>query len=359
MKILVVGPPLNTVGGIQNYLELLMNYMKNQGHLINYFTQPMKFKKSYIFYLLFFLQYIKFKACLRENKPDIIHQNFSLIWASVLRDLIFLNISKMKKCRTVLFIHGWRWEFFNGMKKSNLVKKFFIKNFNKADKIIVLSKEFKNALVELGIDEEKIFVTTTMVETAKYQTTRKSFDEPFYVLFCANMKKEKGPFAVLDSVPFVLNKFSNTKFVFIGSGKDLNELKQKTKNMNLSANVNFTGYLSLDEKQIFFKQSHIFVFPTEHAEGFPTVILEAMASGMPLITTAVAGLKDALENGKQGLIIDSNPPEPKEISQKIIQLLENKNYMKKISENNTVEAKEKYDVKIICGKIEEIYLTML
>lgn len=355
MKILLTGPPLKTSGGIQNYLILLKNYMENQGHTVNYFIQPIKLKKSHSFYFLFFIQYVKYMIYLKKNKPDIIHLNFSLIWVSVLRDFIFLNISKMNKCPTIVFIHGWRWQFFNVMKKSNLTKKIFTRNLDKADKIIVLSNEFKTVLVELGIDEKKIFLTTTMAETEKYQPISKIFNKPFFVLFCANIKKEKGPFVVLDSVPYVLNKFPDTKFIFVGSGKDLIELKEKTIKMGVDNNVYLAGYISEKEKQEYFKKSHIFVFPTEHAEGFPTVVLEAMASGMPLITTAVAGLKDALIDGKQGLIILSDPPKSEEVSHKIIQLLENKKYMKEISEKNIIEAKEKYDVKKICKQIEIIY----
>jgi glycosyltransferase involved in cell wall biosynthesis len=224
------------------------------------------------------------------------------------------------------------------------------------DAIVVLAEEFKEELKNLGIDPEKIFVSSTMVKTEKYYPADKEFNKPFAVLFCATMKKEKGPFTVLNAIPNVLTEFPETKFLFIGSGRDLGKLKEKTIEMGLDNNVHFTGYVSEKEKQEYFKKSHIFVFPTEHGEGFPTVILEAMASGMPLITTAVAGLKDALEDGKQGLIIDSNPPKSEEISQKIIQLLGNKKYMKQISENNINEAKGKYDVIKVCKQIEKIYL---
>ena len=89
------------------------------------------------------------------------------------------------------------------------------------------------------------------------------------------------------------------------------------------------------------------------------MILEAMAAGMPIVTTAKAGLKDALENNKQGFIIKSKPPNPKEVSHNIIKLLEDKKNMEKISENNLKEVNLKYDVKVVCNQIENIYSSLL
>lgn len=356
MKLLLTGPPIKTLGGIQNYLVILINYLKKKNHEVEYFTQPMKSSKNIFFIFLFFIQYFKFIIAIKDKRPDIIHLNFSLIFASVVRDFIFLNILHFFKCPTILFIHGWRWTFFNEIKKSSLFSNIFKNNMNKSDKILVLSKEFKNVLVGIGVDKDKIFVTTTMVESDKYIASKKIFKEPFQILFCANMKKEKGPYIVLESIPLILDKFPNTKFVFLGSGRELNKLRSKAKLMRLESNVYFPGYVSLKEKQIIFKKSHLFVFPTEHAEGFPTVIPEAMASGMPIITPAIAGLKDVLEDGKQGFIIQSKPPNAFELSTLVNKILVDKELINKISKNNIREAKLKYDVNVVCNNIEKIYL---
>jgi glycosyltransferase involved in cell wall biosynthesis len=169
------------------------------------------------------------------------------------------------------------------------------------------------------------------------------------------MKKEKGPFEILESTPIVLSKFPSTKFIFIGSGKDLGKLKEKSKKMLLNKNVEFTGYITLGDKIRRYKESHIFVFPTFHGEGFPTVILEAMAAGLPVVTTANAGLVGAIENGREGFLLKTMPSEPKEIAEKIIILTENPELMKNISKNNLKRAKEEFDVKVVSRQIAAMY----
>ena len=125
--------------------------------------------------------------------------------------------------------------------------------------------------------------------------------------------------------------------------------------MKIEKNVEFTGYISYDKKVELFKNSHIFLFPTFHGEGFPTVILEAMAAGLPVVTTATAGLIDVIKDGREGFIINSIPPNPNDISEKIIRLIEDPNLIERISKNNQKRVKDEFDVKVISKKIVEMY----
>jgi glycosyltransferase involved in cell wall biosynthesis len=355
MKVLILGPPLNTIGGIQNYLKIFIYKLKKEEYNVHYFSQSFKPKNGLLFYFYFFIQYIKFIIKIRTIKPDIIQFNPSLIWASIIRDFLFLNISKMNYSLTIFFIRGWRWQFFNRIKKNPLLRKLFISNLKKVDKILVLSKDFKQALVELGIDETTIHITSTMVESHLFLPENKAFYKPYKVLYCGHMVKLKGPYELLDAVPKVLEHETNLSFVFMGDGPELENLKSKTKEMGIEKYVSFTGYKSGEEKYDIFKSSHIFVLPS-YTEGFPNVVLEAMAAGLPIIATPVGGLKYAIRNGKNGFLIESNPPNPDDISSMTLKLLNDPNMMRQMSEFNIKEAENKYDVKVVTKEIEKIYL---
>jgi len=128
--------------------------------------------------------------------------------------------------------------------------------------------------------------------------------------------------------------------------------------LHLQPAYNYLGYKEGEEKIIIFKTSHIFAYPS-YTEGFPLVILEAMAAGMPLVTTPVGGLADVIEDRKHGFLVKSMPPDPEEVAEKIIALIGDPELMKKMSENNLREAKEKYDVKVVVRDIEELYHQLL
>lgn len=351
-------------GGVSNYLKLLTdNLDKNEFQIIDLSkgknARIEKITKSsyltnIISYFLNLYIIIIFKHFLKKYKPHIVHLNPSLNWASIIREFIILKITKKQKFPVLLSIHGWNWLFFNKIKNNSILRPIFTDYIKKADKILVLSYDFKKALIDLGVDNEKIVITSTMVETNKYIPNNKVFNKPFSVLFCSRIIKEKGPFELLNAIPLVIKKYPDTKFIFIGDGKDLKKLKKNSKKLGYEKNIVFTGYISLEEKITMFKKSHIFVFPSLYGEGFPTVILEAMAAGLPVITTPNAGLADAIENNKEGLILNIKPSAI-EIAEKILKLLENPNLMNEMSKNNINEVKEKYDIKKICSMIISIY----
>ena len=98
--------------------------------------------------------------------------------------------------------------------------------------------------------------------------------------------------------------------------------------------------------------SDIFVLPSL-SEGFPLVILEAMASGLPIIATKVGGLPSIIHENENGFIIETKNPE--QIAEKTIMLLDNKKLRNHISKNNKLKS-EFYDWTFIVDQLEDIYL---
>jgi len=359
IKILILTPNLNLPGGVSNYIKLLGNELDGKKFEIKYlFVGKTGLLFKDLFYpLLILVQIIRLKKILKNFRPSVVHINPSLKYTAIIRDFLFLKLIKQKGYPVLFFIHGWEKKI--SKKFENVIcKNYFKKRFEMADVIVVLAKEFKNNLVNLGINSKNIFITTTMVESEKYYPGDKNFSEPYNILFCANMKKEKGSYELLTAVPLVIEKYCDTSFIFVGDGKDLEKLKRKTKEMGIEKNVIFNGYKTGNEKIEFFKKAHIFVFPS-HSEGFPTVVLEAMAAGLPLVVRSVGGLVDVIKDGKQGFILNTSTRSSKEIGDKIIQLIEHPDLMEKMSKNNITETKEKYDVKKTCNTIINIYDNIL
>lgn len=355
IKILIITPDLKQPGGVSNFIKLLSKGLDENNFEIKYFFvgKTGVYIKDLFYPFLILVSIFRLRKILKIFQPDLVHMNPSLDHIAIIRDFIFLRIIKREGYPVLFFIHGWQKNISKKF-KNIIIKKYFKKRFEMIDLLVVLANEFKKELIDLGINSDKVSVLSTMVETNKYLPKYKIFTNPYKILFCANMKKEKGPFELLDAVPLVIEKYRDALFILVGDGKDLEKLKEKAKVMGIEKYVNFTGFKTGNNKIELFKQAHIFVFPS-HSEGFPTVILEAMAAGLPLITTKIGGLKDAMENGRQGLIINRNISNPKEIAEKINYLIKNPEIMKKMSENNIKESLEKYDHKIITKKIIEIY----
>lgn len=355
MKILFLAPNPNLPGGVSNFIRLLRKQLEQEKIETNYFFVGKNGVRSKdVLYLLFLcIQMMRLKRVLKEFQPDVVHINPSLASTAIFRDFIFLHIIKKERYPVVFFIHGWQERIITVF-QTRLLKNYFRKKFNMADTIIVLAEDFKRKLISLGVDSKKIFVSTTMVDSTEFLRATKQFSKPYEVLFCSTMNTSKGPYELLQAIPFVLKKYSDTSFTFVGDGKELKKLKYKAKEMGIERNVHFTGYKTGTEKTSFFITAHVFVFPS-YSEGFPTVVLEAMAAGLPLIVTRVGGLINTIQDGTQGLFLEKIPPDPRDIAQKILHLFENPPLLQKMSENNRKEAEEEYDTKIVTKALVERY----
>lgn len=359
IRILLCSVSLEQKGGVSNYVRLIQDNLPGDKFLVKHFVQGCNSKFMKIFYpIIILIQLPKFREELKKFNPHVVHINPSLDWGAIIRDYIFMKYAK-KYGFTVLFVvNGWKKYVSKHFFNKNILSKFFYKVFMMPDKILVLASSFKNDLIKLGINSKKITVTTTMVESEKFKPQNRMFNPPYTLLFCSRIEESKGIFQLLDAFQMILRKYPSTKLIYLGQGSKLKNLRSKIYNMKLEENIKCDGYKSGKEKIDYFIHSDMLILPS-FTEGFPNIFCEAMAAGLPFIGTHVGGLVDAFEDGKQGLFIRSMPPRPEEITEKIVELMDNPKLMKQISENNLLEAKEKYDVKVVLANLEYLYQQMV
>ncbi len=357
---IITSVSLDRIGGVTNYIKLLMRHLPSHDLKVSHFEQGKSTRKilNILLPILIVGQIRKFKRFLVNEKPDVVHLNPSLGWSALIRDFTFLKLAKKNGVPALFFIHGWNEKLFSAISSNGILKRYFHKNISYADAIVVLSKDFKYKLTKMNIPEERIFQFTTMVDTNIYHAKERKLSKPYQVLFCARMDEKKGSFELMEAIPTILDSMEDLMFIFIGKGDVLDELKGKVTD-DFRKHVKILGFVEEKEKIKIFNRSHIFVYPSYYGEGFPTVILEAMASGMPVITTPVGGLLEAIRDGKQGRVLRSVPPNPEEIANLILELVSNPDALQKMSKNNRLETIEKYDVMIITKKICDIYKAIL
>lgn len=172
------------------------------------------------------------------------------------------------------------------------------------------------------------------------------------IIFMGYLAPHKGPEFLLEAVYRLIQKQSDVLLVFMGTGILFKELKDLTHQLGLDNHVVFLGHISdKNFKAMVLKAADIFCLPSLY-ECFPLVILEAMASGLPVIASNISGIPELITHGKNGLLCQ--PGNSSELEEAINYLLENDTTRKEMGILNRILIKN-YSWDEIASKTEKLY----
>jgi glycosyltransferase involved in cell wall biosynthesis len=146
----------------------------------------------------------------------------------------------------------------------------------------------------------------------------------------------------------------NAHLVLVGEGVLQQELEAQTKALGLTRQVHFLG-LRVDIPDVLAAMD-IFVLSSDW-EGNPLSILEAMAAGLPILSTAVGGVPDLFENGREGLVV--RPGDVQEFSKTMLALLENRDLRQSFGKAAGLRARQQFDVSVMVQSYEDLYENLI
>jgi hypothetical protein len=124
----------------------------------------------------------------------------------------------------------------------------------------------------------------------------------------ARQEKAKGAGTVIQSLPLLAGRFPGLSLEIVGEGSAIAEFKRIASEEGVSNRVNFAGKLNHEQVLRRLQEADLFLFPTTSSDGFPKAVLEALATGLPVVATRVSVLPQLVGNGC-GVLIDEATPE--------------------------------------------------
>jgi glycosyltransferase involved in cell wall biosynthesis len=279
--------------------------------------------------------YVQLFWKLAANRGDVVYIPISQTAIGFLRDVPFVVLSKLFRKKVVLHLRGGYFrEFYDS--SGDIMRYIIRKTLKKVDRMIVLGNALKKMFNGL-VPKEKLSVVPNGVDidfggVETYNAGKTGVK----VLFLSNFIRTKGFWDVLLSVKEVIKHHDNIQYVFAGSWVDEGErvkCEEFLRNEQLSDYVEFMGTVTGREKMELFADADIFVFPTfYHAEGHPWAIVEAMAAGLPIISTAQGAITESVVDGENGFIVEKQ--NPGQVAEKIIALADNPALCKRMGEES-------------------------
>ncbi|MCX6813425.1 MAG: glycosyltransferase family 4 protein [Candidatus Azambacteria bacterium] len=166
----------------------------------------------------------------------------------------------------------------------------------------------------------------------------------------ANFYRNKGLKYLILAAQKLKNKGLDWQFVIIGEGPERSKIENLIKKNNLENNVFLTGFIP-DASECL-KTFNLFVLSSVK-EGQPWVILEAMAAGVPIVATNIAGIPEMIENEKSGLLVE--PADPEALSLAIEKMLTHPSLAQECVKNASATLKNDFNVRMMVEKNESLF----
>lgn len=276
------------------------------------------------------------------NIPHVITIHAADIF--LLENLPFKNVIAdfiAKDCDEIIIVSSYVSERFLTMISSNL--KEYVEN-----KITVLP---------MGID----VLSFQEHKDIKHLKHRYTISSKFTLLYIGRLADKKGISYLIEAMPTIIKHINDVCLIICGDGHLLGELIQIVKKLNLERYVTFTGFVSNDIKLDYISIADIVIVPslvldTGETEGLPVVILEYLAAGKPIIATNVSGIKDVIESGWNGILIEQRSSE--QISNQVLRLLSDEELRISLGENARISG-SKFDWSLISYKYADLFKRLL
>ena len=183
------------------------------------------------------------------------------------------------------------------------------------------------------------------------------------ILAVGRLIEKKGFHVLADACALLRDQGIPFRCLIVGEGPERENLQQRIERLGLSGSVRLLGAVSLSRlRRGFYSRARVLALPCVIArdgdrDGIPTVILEAMASGVPVISTRLSGIPEAIEDGVNGFLTDPGEVEP--LAERIAQILVDPALADSLAERGRERVEMQFGVKRNAGALRKLFLRSL
>jgi len=339
-RILIVGALPPPYMGPTIATELILNSKLRRGFdLIHLDTSDHRAlntlgRADFLNFFLAFKHYFHLMRLILKHWPALIYIPICQTTLAYFRDMPFILIAKLFNRRILCHLRGS--DFRKWYLSSGALTRCFVRRIHSLVHGQIVLGESLKSLFDGIIPREKVYVVPNGADVYSHESNEKPSlrNQKVNILFLSNLRREKGFFDVLAAMPEVYAFSHDVKFLFAGEWKNKETKAEYDSFIKMNSNlpVEILGSVYGRSKIDIFFSADIFVFPPREAEGHPWVIVEAMAAGLPIITTDQGAITESVKDGVNGFIIEKRNPH--QIVEKIMFLIDHPDIRKKMGEES-------------------------
>jgi len=262
------------------------------------------------------LQQLAALARLLRGEPGVLYLPLSQNRAGFLRDSLFTALGTLKGWRICGHLRGSDFRSF--YESQGAFSRVWMRStLNRLTSIAVMGDSLRWLFAGLLPPERIVAIPNGTPAVARISAHDQ---QPGTVLFLSNLRRRKGVVEAVDAAVQVAGMEPHTRFVFAGEWEDP-ELESELHKRARAAGgrIRFLPPVTGCAKSRLLTSSSVFLFPPVEPEGHPRVVLEAMAAGLPVVTTSRGAIAETVLDGETGYVLDD--PDPLKIADSLVRLL--------------------------------------
>ncbi len=248
----------------------------------------------------------------RRTRYDVVQLNTSFDLRALLRDLMVVLLLRRQKQKIVLKLHGSEARL---TRTANPALRLLITIlFSRVDAVGVLSREERRNFIEAGFDGAKIVIVKNILDPLRYRPDPGFRDrwglEPDVpvLLYAARFIPGKGVIDAVRTCAVLAERGENVVLICAGDGPEREIAEAEARRLGIQARIRFTGYLPETRMRELYANATLLIFPTFYDEGFPMVVFQSVAAGLPVVTTCLRGSADYLREYQNCLWTEPHNP---------------------------------------------------
>ena len=360
------------IGGVQSHIAGLASELERRGHEVTILAKQLKtdlpngslrISHDRIIYIepIFPLPIIivppkpaDVREVIRRGGFEIVHAHHAFTPTSL------LSISAAEKLRIPSILTNHTIFLASNAKYVWVPASYILypyrRYINKACLITAVSRAAAK-FIEHFAEDKKIAVVPNGVDIELFESVEKNIQpnlsEKPIILYIGRLAYRKGLQVLVRAMPFILKEIPNAHLLIAGKGYMDSFIRMLIKSLNLEGNVTMLGFIPDEKLPELYASSRLFVMPSLYCESFGVTLLEAMASGRPVIASNVGGIPEVVKDGVTGLLFRRGDAE--DLADKIIMVLSDRNLAQSLVSNAKELVKERYSWPVIADKMEDLY----
>ena len=290
--------------------------------------------------------YLRLQLC---GEVVLLHVHVSS-GASFWRKSLFIWLAGFAQFPVVLHVHSGAFGEFYGSRCGRFRKYVIRRTLGIATVIITVSHALKKSIEHID-PNRRVVVVPNSVEVPTEVAAMDNRRSTNIVLFLGKICAKKGAWDLLEAAACVKKHFPDVRVMFAGNG-EINELSTRATALGIASAVDMRGWIEGSAKLQMMAECAVIVLPS-YTEGLPMTVLEAMATGAPIVATKVGGIPDVVEDGVDGLLVE--PGDIEGLAHALEQLLASSELRAKLSLAAKSKVVERFTPQRVIPAIEGIY----